>query len=208
MPRNYQQEAYAEQERSVAIRQWMKDRVENIRNQVTAADVLSRHGFSLRKGGSQEEQISCPFHGKDQHPSARYYPKSRGGYSAVWCFVCREQWDVINLWKKFNGESKFSELLFNIERAFGLTPPESHIPSFEIEDDPIEAEVEILLEACENRLREERNSFSMETHLKLGSILDRIQSDLENETLPLETIKTHLEQVLAKIGEKIRAYKA
>jgi len=205
--KNYQQEAYAEQERNLSIWQWMKDRVENIHNQVSAADVLSHHGIVLRKHGNQEEQFSCPFHGEDKKPSARYYPQNRNGLSGVWCFVCREQWDAIGLWKKFNGETKFSELLFHIEKAFGITPPEAHIPSIEDEYDPLKEEVEDLLEVCENRLREERDRFDMQTHLKLGSILDQLRYAVERGALPLGETKVCLERVLGKIGEKIRTAK-
>jgi len=205
MARNYQQEAYAEHERGVAIRQWIKERVANIHSNITAADVLGRHGITLHKSGAQEEQFSCPFHGDDAKPSARYYPQNKNGISAVWCFVCREQWDAIRLWQKFNGEVKFSELLFQIEKAFGLPVPEPQ-SSIHIEDEynPLKDEVASLFEACENRLREEREYFEMEAHLKLGAILDQLHYVSDNEALPLEAIKKNLEQVLNKIGEKVR----
>jgi len=206
MARDYQQEAYAEHERNLAIQQWMKDRVANIHANITAADVLVRNGITLHKNGHQQEQISCPFHGEDRKPSARYYPQNNNGSSSVWCFVCREQWDAIGLWKKFNGESKFSELLFNIERAFGISPPESRLPTAIVEEeyDPLQEEVKSQFEACESRLRQERDQFEMETHLKLGSIVDRLRYAHENNLLPLEEVKLRLDQVLDKIGEKVR----
>jgi len=208
MPRDYQHEAFAEHNRNLAIHQWMKERVENIHNNVSAYDVLRYHGVSLRRSESQEEQISCPFHGKDLRPSARYYPKSRNGLSCVWCFVCQEKWDAISLWKKFNGETKFSELLYHIEKAFGIQPPtKEHIPDIEIEDeyDALQVKVDSLLEACENRLREERDHFELKTFLKLGTILDQLHYRIEKENFPLEKAKLHLSQLLNKIGEKIRA---
>ena len=45
----------------------------------------------------------------------------------------------------------------------------------------------------------------METHLKLGSIVDQLRYASDNDILPLKDIKTHLERVLDKIGEKVRA---
>ena len=36
-------------------------------------------------------QLRCPFHGQDNKPSARYYRDSQ----SVFCWVCRERWDVI-----------------------------------------------------------------------------------------------------------------
>lgn len=40
----------------------------------------------------QEEQLSCPFHGKDNKPSARYYPDT----DTMYCWTCQESWDVFS----------------------------------------------------------------------------------------------------------------
>ena len=208
MARNFQDDAYAEHARHLAIKQWLSARAEAIRQSVSAYDVLSRNGVSLRKSGQQQEQISCPFHGSDTNPSARYYPENTKGYSGVWCFVCREKgWDAIGLWKKFSGETKWSRVLFSMERAFGLPTPEFDAPPPEEEYDPLLAEVESLLDACENRLIRERDRFDMGSYLKLGSILDRIRSQVDKGGLPLPKAREVLAQVLTKIGEKVRAPK-
>lgn len=195
-------------EREQAIKQWLKARVTNIHERITAADVLTRHGVSLRKNGGQEEQISCPFHGTDRHPSARYFPHANDSLSHVWCFACHKRWDAIGLWKQFTGEEKFSKLLFEIERAFGIQAPEFTFEA-EAEDeyDPLKDEVERLFEACENRLREYRLSFDMQAHLKLGSLLDQLRYHLDRGAIPLTEAQTRLNQVLAKIGQKVRAAK-
>jgi hypothetical protein len=39
-----------------------------------------------------EQQISCPFHGPDSKPSARYYPDS----NSMYCFTCKESWDTVS----------------------------------------------------------------------------------------------------------------
>ena len=209
MARDYEREALQDEERNAAIRQWMQDRVEHLPSMVTAADVLARNGVSLRYHGDREEQISCPFHGTDRHPSARYYPEGQSR-SHVWCFACHKQWDAIGLWEEFNGKIKFSQTLFEIEKAFGIRPPEAKIPTFDEEDfvDPIEDEVNYLFEACENRLREERDHFDMESHLKLGSLLDQIRFAVESGGLSFKDGKKRLEMVIEKIGEKVRASKA
>lgn len=192
-----------------AVKQWLKLRVENIHKRVSAADVLTRNGVSLRKHGGQEEQISCPFHGTDTHPSARYYPESGESLSHVWCFACRKNWDAIGLWKQFTGEEKFSKILFQIEHAFGLTAPEFTFEGEpEDEYDPLLNEVQRLFETCENNLREYRSSFDMLGHLRLGSLLDQIRSSQERGALSLPETKIRLNQILAKIGQKVRAAKA
>jgi hypothetical protein len=192
--------------REQAIKQWHKARVATIREKVSAADVLTRHGVTLRKHGGQQEQISCPFHGKDNHPSARYYPDTGESPSGVYCWVCRERWDAIELWKRFNGEEKFSRTLFNIERAFGLTTPEFTFDS-ELEDeyDPLKEEVYRLFDTCENNLREYKRYFDMQGHLRLGSILDQIRFQVEHGALPFPQAQERLNLILAKIGQKVRA---
>ena len=195
-------------EREHAIKQWYSTRVNNINARVTAADVLSRHGVSLRKNGGQQEQISCPFHGTDRHPSARYYPESGDSRSGVYCYVCRKRWDAIGLWKKFTGEEKHSKVLFEIERAFGIETPEFTFESDpEDEYDPLKDEVDRLFEACENRLREYKTSFPMIAHLKLGSLLDQLKYSRDHGALSLPDTRDRLNQVLAKIGQKVRAAK-
>jgi hypothetical protein len=197
---------FEEDGRQQAIRDWMKARIANINKNVTAADVLSRNGVSLHKNGGQEEQISCPFHGTDTHPSARYFPEANESPSHVWCFACHKRWDAIGLWKQFNGEEKFSELLFHIERAFGLKAPEFHAaPDLEDEYDPVREEVEKLFDACENRLRQYRKSFDMVAHLKIGSLLDQLRFNLEQGALPPLEAQKRLTQILAKIGQIVRA---
>jgi hypothetical protein len=39
-----------------------------------------------------EAQFRCPFHGKDNKPSARFYRESQ----TCWCWVCQKSWDVVS----------------------------------------------------------------------------------------------------------------
>lgn len=195
----------ADTAQSAARREWMRARVDNIHKHVTVYDVLSKNGINLAKHGRQEEQISCPFHGADTHPSARYFPEAES-HSHVWCFVCQEHWDVIGMWKKFSGTEKFSEVLFEIERSFHLTVPESKIPqSIADPSNPLRDEVDRLLETCEYRLRTNREQLEMVTHLKFGALLDQVHFSLSKAKTPLEETKQRLEMILQKIGEKVRA---
>lgn len=43
-------------------------------------------------------QISCPFHGKDAHPSARVYPDT----NTFRCFTCSKSWNVVTYWAEIN----------------------------------------------------------------------------------------------------------
>lgn len=207
MAKDFERDAFAENERDRARHEWFEARKSAIRQTVSAYDVLGRHGVHLRKGGNQDEQFSCPFHGADNRPSARYYPDSVTSKSHVWCFKCHEKgWDAIGLWRKFNPGDKFSMSLFQMERAFGITVPEfQSAPLPEDEYDPEREEVYNLLDICDQRLVSEKVLFTLPSYLKLGAALDRIRFDVDRGALSLSKAKDRLTQVLDKIGEKVRA---
>lgn len=207
--RDYKREVLHENQVQDAHRRWIQARVDAIHKGVSAHDVLRRNGINLRYN-DREEQFSCPFHGVDRHPSARVYPETVKGPSHVWCFTCHENWDVFRLWAKFSGgEQKFTRVLVELERAFGITPPERPPTPADLADqtDPESLEVEILFTTCENRLRRSRSSFEMKAHMTLGSILDRLLYQFEHGSMRTEEIKKVLHQILEKIGSKERARK-
>jgi hypothetical protein len=205
MAKDFTKETLQESAQRDAAHRWIQARVEAIRKAVTVQDVLGRHGVILRGHGDREEQISCPFHGRDNKPSCRVYPETPRGPSHAWCFVCQERWDAINLWKKFTGETKFTRVLGEIERAYGLLPPER--PPEEVDDslDPEIVELDMLFDVCERRLRAARDAFDMRGYLTLGSILDRLAHAVDSGSTKPSVAKPVLQRVLDKIGAKVRA---
>ena len=208
-PRDYKNEAFQESEARSSTLRWMQSRVDTLRKSVTAHDVLRMNGVTLSHSGDREEQFPCPFHGVDRHPSARVYPESVTGPSHVWCFVCRKNWDAIGLWKQFlggSGDMKFSRVLFEMERAFSITPPERPPSPEEMEDfeDPEVVRVGMTFDLCEDRLKREKQSFDMKSHLMLGAVLDRVRYQFENGQLAVEKTKEVLQKVLDKIGARVR----
>lgn len=207
MSRDYEREARQELEQGDAAKQWMKERVEVIHQRVTADDVLSRFGIRLRYNGQREEQFSCPFHGKDNKPSARFYPTSVRGPAHVWCFVCQKNWDCIRLWKEFAGfEGKFGALLREIERSYGITPPEAPRMAQEAKVDEAAEEVKRLFAVADSRLCNALPSFKqlddMRGYLALGSVLDRLDYGLKEGTVEMAKAKELLRRVLDKIRER------
>lgn len=199
----FEAEAKREVGRSEAYRQWMRGRLDAIHAAVSAYDVLQANGVRLRFGGTRPEQISCPFHGKDNHPSARYHPEgtSRAG---VWCFVCNERWDAIGLWKQFNAfEGSFGSLLRSIERAYGIEVPE--VPA-EVAQEEAKEDEELLqlFLVCERRLRQAKRAFTLPSYLTVSSILDKLYYRLEHGQVLLPDAKATLYRVLDKIGQKER----
>jgi len=61
-----------------------------IKDKVRMETVLAGQGIEVMNG--RETQISCPFHGDDKSPSARFYPDT----DSIHCFTCKETWDVIS----------------------------------------------------------------------------------------------------------------
>jgi len=59
-----------------------------INKYVRLGNILRETGY-LRTD-MEEEQFSCPFHGKDSKPSARYYRVTDSCY----CFTCHQAWDL------------------------------------------------------------------------------------------------------------------
>lgn len=190
-----------------AVWRWMRARIETIHRTVSASDVLRRNGVRLQYG-DRREQFSCPFHGRDNKPSARIYPEVPGKPSHVWCFVCQERWDAIALWRKFEGHEKdvsFGRVLREIERAYGIVPPEGPPPE-EAESEDVSAFVEVmrLYEVCERRLRAAKPLFDMRGYLILGTILDRLCARVDERKTTPEKAKETIRVVLDKIGAKER----
>ena len=205
------QKAIRGAERKSAIYEWMKQRSQAVRDNISARDVLRHFGVSLKFAGeAHEEQISCPFHGKDNKPSARVYPSGPRSSSHVWCFTCQKNWDVFGLWRNFMGhgeEIKFSTVIFELEKAFGILPPEAPDLLEPKDTAPTEAErdLERLFEVCENRLREAKPKYECEKFFLAGQLLDKWRYRFDNRTLPVAELDKLLRSFIERVGERIRA---
>jgi hypothetical protein len=207
--RNFQKEAATEDAVRAAYKVWIAARIENIHRQVTAFDVLRRHGVNLRST-DRAEQFSCPFHGKDTKPSCRVHPESARGPSHVWCFVCQEYWDCLKLWEKFTDfQGSFTALLREIEQAYGITVPEMEryegIDGGEAASNAALEEVLALLEICDRRMTKDKSAFDMEAFFRVSVALDRIRHQINERALALPAAKTTLTTILEKIGTRVRS---
>lgn len=66
---------------------------ELILEEVDLSQVLLDYGvdFVYNPKLVDEAQFKCPFHGKDNKPSARYYRETQ----SMFCWVCHKSWNVI-----------------------------------------------------------------------------------------------------------------
>ena len=200
-----------------AIKAWYGMRTRAIHERVTVHDILRRNGVSFRHTGDREEQVSCPFHGKDENPSARVYPSTPRSPSHVWCFVCRERWDAISLWKKYSGgeDKTFHQLLTELEKLYGLQTPPVPEGAFDrgnggIPDaERLKQEFESYYALVERRLIDVRSDYEklndMTGYLVAGSVLDKVYHQTSEGHLTFKDGLDVLQRLLKKIGEKIRS---
>lgn len=200
----FEDEARQEIAKTDAYKQWVRARVAAIHERISAADVLRQNGVRLRYGGNKPEQISCPFHGKDNRPSARFHPGEGRSPSGIWCFVCNKRWDAIGLWREFAGfEGSFGGLLRTIERAYGIDPPDA--PALQADEPEEDVELAQLFEACERRLRNGKRAFTLDSFAVVSSVLERLYFRTEKGTIAAGEAKAILRKTLDRIGEKERA---
>jgi hypothetical protein len=205
--RDFHQEAESELARTSGVKAWIQLRIRNIHERLSAHDVLRRFGVELRyQGDDHEEQFKCPFHGKDNKPSARVYPPSGGKPGGAWCFVCQERWDTISLWRKYTDETRpFTQVLADIEREYNIPVPEPPKGPVDTTDpEAIPEDIQKLLDACESRLRADKMAFEPRAHLTLGVLLDRVRWQLATNRLKHPEARQRVRRILDKIGEKIR----
>lgn len=190
---------------------WYKQRATTIRQRVSAYEILRRNGVRLKQvSDSRAEQIQCPFHGKDDKPSARVYPDSADRSSHVWCYVCQKSWDAIGLQMQFSGGIKFAQALGELERAYGIeTPPMPQgVERVAVQQqDPALADFQRLHDVCESRLRYALQAYKalddLTGYIQCGSILDKLLHRVTRRKLAPGPASQVLQQLLAKIGKKV-----
>lgn len=97
--------------------EYWKQRIENIKDNVQIRNIIDYFNVFCSSEGTIS-QVQCPFHGEDNHASARIYETN-----TMYCWVCAKNWDVIEFVRDIKKYSKFSEAcrfledLYNIEKT-------------------------------------------------------------------------------------------
>jgi hypothetical protein len=141
----------------------MKDPIklkELVLEKVELLDVMKHYNvkFAYSPDHAEEVQFSCPFHGKDNKPSARFYRATQSCY----CWVCRRKWDAVSFIRDkenlgFNASIKHLIDWFKIDTSSIPDDPEFITPKTE----PVLEEA-IVSRLIRNRLKELRGKLSFE----------------------------------------------
>lgn len=214
MASKYEEEAQQESIERKLLREWIQQRIGKIHEKVTLHDVLRRNGVELEYE-DRPTQFACPFHGRDNKPSARAYPESGTGPSHAWCFVCQERWDAISIWKKFNGgvDKKFTRILAEIEQAFGLDQPAFPDGLQTVSQEAVEAQAaeddlepfNKLASACERRLVESKPAYDLKGYLMAASLLERVTIRVLDLRMTRVEGEQRLRALLDSIGKRARS---
>lgn len=104
-------------------------------------------GFVFDPRGVSEVQFRCPFHGKDNKPSARLYKETK----SCFCWVCRKKWDVISFIRDME-QMKYNEAVAHIISKYRVDL--SSIPN---EPDILKPSKTLVLDSNVSMIRFERN---------------------------------------------------
>jgi len=80
---------------------------------VSLGDMLIRD--SVIHTTEVEQQIHCPFHGKDVKKSARYYVDT----DSIYCWVCKKTWDIYNYLMDKEGMT-FKDVISNLIKVYKI----------------------------------------------------------------------------------------
>lgn len=198
---------------STAHKDWIRRRTDAVRKAYTAFDAMAEHGHGdAIPDPDTPTQLSCCFHGPDNRPSARYYPKMGGDHDYVRCYTCQENWDSLNLFMKFRG-LPFIDALKDLERRFRIRVPERpdspelEEPSDKSSSDYVSAawqDVDRVLPILERKLLRLRDMAPMTDYVKFCRVLDAVQWDLDrNDGNPMPQMILILDK-LRKMMDSVR----
>lgn len=86
--------------------------------------------FVYSPKGAHEAQYRCPFHGRDNKPSARLYTETK----SCWCWKCHKKWDVIDFVRDKENLNYVQALLFLIGKYRLDTSSIPDMPALKLEE--------------------------------------------------------------------------
>lgn len=191
-----------------SLQEWIQKRASAVRQAYTAFDALIEKGVDAVPDDTTPTQIPCPFHGADNKPSARYYPRAGGRGDYVRCYKCRENWDSINLFAKFRG-LRFMDALAELERRFRIKIPRR--PEGPEIVEPTErkadyqsdkwADVPRVAALCEAKLLRIRDKCGMSDYVKFCRVIDAVSYDFDRAQKASPEMSGALRKLMAMMDD-------
>lgn len=190
------------------LQEWISRRAWAVRRVYSAYDVLREKGIEDVPDETTPTQLPCMFHGQDNKPSARYYPRSGTKSDYVRCFKCRENWDCVNLYARFRGV-RFMDALAELERRFRIKTPQrpdaadfmepadrgSSYVSTEWRDIPR------VLSLLERKVMRARDKCGMTDYVKFCRVLDAVAYDFDKEGKSTPDMQAILRKLQERVDE-------
>lgn len=154
---------------------------------VDLAGVMLDYGvqFAFNPKHAIEVQFRCPFHGKDQKPSARLYRNTQSCY----CWFCKKKWDVVSFVQDKEGFSFINALKFIMERYHVDTSSIPDDPEIKLDPPPKVSDDDIRLISIRRRLQELRGVIALERYRMLAYTYQMIGFYRSRDVDVSETIK-------------------
>lgn len=158
---------------------WEK-RIANITQNISMRQIIDYFKVFAVSPGT-ETQVQCPFHSKDNHPSAKIYDTN-----TMYCWVCHKTWNVITFVEDYNNLS-FKKALSFLEETFNLDKVDVSIAytrNTNIFSDTLnnkkDLDFEKYFEKINNLLLRSKTNLNFDKYVKFYVHYDNLYSDYQN----------------------------
>jgi len=192
-----------------SLQEWIKQRANAVRDAYTTYSCINEFGHGeMLIDESTPIQVACFFHGADNRPSARYYPRSGGRSDYVRCFKCQENWDSINLYAKFRG-LRFMDALADLEKRFRIKIPRRPEGPEIVEPSERKSEyvsdkwsdVPRVLAILEKKLISIRDRCGMSDYIKFCRLIDSVQYDYDKTQVSTPEMVSVLMRAISMVND-------
>lgn len=171
----------------------LKKRIDNIKSRIKIRSLIQDYGLLPNQYVGDEFQMRCPFHGRDETPSAHVYTEGH-----FHCFACHRHHDVISFFQEKEHIEKLSNALRALEQKYNIPKIEEieedaeEIFSDEIEKPKVSVEYEF--SRTEKFLIDRKKQIGLEKYSKLLYVLD--DAFKNNNFELIEKVKLKAQEIL------------
>lgn len=179
-------------------------RIKNIKEAVSIRNLIDTFNIPCQSAGDIT-QLHCPFHGNDQHASARIYETN-----TMYCWVCSKMWDVISFVQDFKSVDfskacSILEEMYNLEKTDkGIAYTGESFNDYLRKNQPIkERDFEKEFERISNLLVKNRGAYSLQEYVKYFYFFDNLYVNYKaNRHSDDHDLSNSLENLFKEISAK------